>query len=323
MITLHQRNGLPNLAAEDALPVVDAHHHLWDLSAGRYPWLQDDYHEAFFLGDYRVLCQDFLPEQFLALTQRQRLIGTVHVEAERARDEQLAETHWLEQVHARFGFPNAIVAHAWFDREDSDERLAAQAARPLVRGIRSKPVTSDRPGVSIAGARGTMQDPKWLDGFSRLADHGLSWDLRVPPWHLIEAAEVAAMFPQIQIALNHTGFAWDRSAEGMRRWREGLEALALQPNVHIKLSEFGLKDSPWRYEDNRVVVLTAMEIFGPQRCMFASNFPVASLRASYDTLADGMAQMLAPMGRAVQEAVFAGNAQRFYRLNLADSGAAQ
>jgi predicted TIM-barrel fold metal-dependent hydrolase len=323
MITLHQRNGLPNLAAEDALPVVDAHHHLWDLSAGRYPWLQDDYHEAFFLGDYRVLCQDFLPEQFLALTQRQRLIGTVHVEAERARDEQLAETLWLEQVHARFGFPNAIVAHAWFDREDSDERLAAQAARPLVKGIRSKPVTSDRPGVSIAGARGTMQDPKWLDGFSRLADHGLSWDLRVPPWHLIEAAEVAAMFPQIQIALNHTGFAWDRSPEGMRRWREGLEALASQPNVHIKLSEFGLKDSPWRYEDNRVVVLTAMEIFGPQRCMFASNFPVASLRASYDTLADGMAQMLAPMGRAVQEAVFAGNAQCFYRLNLADSGAAQ
>jgi predicted TIM-barrel fold metal-dependent hydrolase len=323
MITLHQRNGLPNLAAEDALPVVDAHHHLWDLSAGRYPWLQDDYHEAFFLGDYRVLCQDFLPEQFLALTQRQRLIGTVHVEAERARDEQLAETHWLEQVHARFGFPNAIVAHAWFDREDSDERLAAQAARPLVRGIRSKPVTSDRPGVSIAGARGTMQDPKWLDGFSRLADHGLSWDLRVPPWHLIEAAEVAAMFPQIQIALNHTGFAWDRSAEGMRRWREGLEALASQPNVHIKLSEFGLKDSPWRYEDNRVVVLTALEIFGPQRCMFASNFPVASLRASYDTLADGMAQMLAPMGRAVQEAVFADNAKRFYRLNLADSGVAQ
>jgi predicted TIM-barrel fold metal-dependent hydrolase len=177
--------------------------------------------------------------------------------------------------------------------------------------------------VSIAGARGTMQDPKWLDGFSRLADHGLSWDLRVPPWHLIEAAEVAAMFPQIQIALNHTGFAWDRSDEGMRRWRKGLEALAAQPNVHIKLSEFGLKDSPWRYEDNRVVVMTALEIFGPNRCMFASNFPVAGLRASYDTITDGMAQMLAPLGRAVQEAVFADNAKRFYRLNLADSGAAQ
>lgn len=48
MITLHERNGLPNLAAEDALPIVDAHHHLWDLGNGRYPWLQDDYHEDFF-----------------------------------------------------------------------------------------------------------------------------------------------------------------------------------------------------------------------------------------------------------------------------------
>ena len=314
MITLHERNGLPNLAAEDALPIVDAHHHLWDLGNGRYPWLQDEYHEEFFLGDYRSLCRDFLPEQFLALTEKQRLVGTVHVEAERARDEQVAETCWLEQVSERYGFPNAIVAHAWFDREDSAEILAAQAARPLVRGIRSKPVTSASPDVSIAGASGTMQDPKWLEGFSRLAHHGLSWDLRVPPWHLAEAAEVAAMFPQIRIALNHTGFAWDRSPEGMARWRKGLEALALQSNVHIKLSEFGLKDSPWNYDDNRVVVLTALEIFGPERCMFASNFPVAGLRASYDTIADGMAAMLAPMGRAVQEAVFAGNARRFYRL---------
>ena len=314
MITLHERNGLPNLAAEDALPIVDAHHHLWDLGNGRYPWLQNEYHEQFFLGDYHSLCRDFLPEHFLALTERQRLVGTVHVEAERARDEQVAETRWLEQMHARFGFPNAIVAHAWFDREDSAEILAAQAARPLVKGIRSKPVTSASPEVSMAGARGTMQDPKWLEGFSRLAEHGLSWDLRVPPWHLVEAAEVAAIFPQIQIALNHTGFAWDRSPQGMARWRKGLEALALQPNVQIKLSEFGLKDLPWNYDDNRVVVLTALEIFGPSRCMFASNFPVAGLRASYDTIADGMAAMLAPLGRAVQEAVFAGNARRFYRL---------
>ncbi|WP_213939058.1 amidohydrolase family protein [Pseudomonas sp. dw_612] len=314
MITLHERNGLPNLAAEDALPIVDAHHHLWDLGQGRYPWLQDEYHEAFFLGDYHSLCRDFLPEHFLALTEKQRLIGTVHVEAERARDEQVAETRWLEQVHARYGFPNAIVAHAWFDREDSTEILAAQAARPLVKGIRSKPVTSTSPLESVAGAKGTMQDPKWLEGFSRLAEHDLSWDLRVPPWHLAEAAEVAAMFPQIRIALNHTGFAWDRSPLGMARWRAGLEALALQPNVHIKLSEFGLKDSPWNYDDNRVVVVTALEIFGPERCMFASNFPVAGLRASYDTIANGMAAMLAPLGRNVQEAVFAGNAQRFYRL---------
>ncbi|MFJ3487792.1 amidohydrolase family protein [Pseudomonas sp. NPDC090202] len=321
MISLHERNGLPNLAATDALPVVDAHHHLWDLASGHYPWLQDDYHQGFFLGDYRALCQDFLPEQFLALTQRQRLIGTVHVEAERARDQQLAETLWLEQVHARFGFPNAIVAHAWFDRDDSAEQLASQAARPLVRGIRSKPVTSASPEISVAGAPGTMQDPKWLEGFALLEKHSLSWDLRVPPWHLKEAAEVAALFPRTPIALNHTGFAWDRSASGMRRWREGLEALAAQPNVHIKLSEFGLKDQPWRYEDNRVVVATAVEIFGVERCMFASNFPVAGLRASYDTVADGVAKMLEPLGRAAQEAVFAGNARRFYRLDLNDGAA--
>ena len=84
----------------------------------------------------------------------------MHVEAERARDEQVAETRWLEQVNARYGFPNAIVAHAWFDREDSAEILAAQAARPLVKGIRSKPVTSASPEVSIAGTAGHHAGPE-------------------------------------------------------------------------------------------------------------------------------------------------------------------
>ncbi|OXC75367.1 amidohydrolase family protein [Caballeronia sordidicola] len=223
-------------------------------SEGRYPWLQEEYHDDFFLGDYHPIRQDFRAEEFLRATSNQRVIGSVHVEAERSRDEQVAETQWLHQVNERFGFPNAVVAHAWFDRDDCAEILAQQAQFPLVRGFRSNPVTSSAFDQAIAGQPGTMQDSAWLDGFALLEQFNLSWDLRVPPWHLPDAAEVTSAFPQIRIALNHAGFAWEHSEAGLRRWRGRMETLAGQPNGHVKLSEFCLKDEPWGYESNRAVV---------------------------------------------------------------------
>jgi predicted TIM-barrel fold metal-dependent hydrolase len=161
-----------------------------------------------------------------------------------------------------------------------------------------------------------MQDPAWLRGFSLLDRFNFSWDLRVPPWHLADAAEVANAFPNTKIALNHTGFPWDRSEEGLARWRRGMELLARQPNVFVKLSEFGLKDAPWNYDDNRQIVLDAVSIFGADRCMFASNFPVAGLRVSYDVLVDSMRRMLEPLGREALEKIFYRNALQFYRMTV-------
>lgn len=298
-----------------SLPIVDAHHHLWDLSQGRYPWLQQEYDaDEFFLGDYRALCQDFLPAHYRAASAGCNVVATVHVEAERERSEQVAETAWLHEQHARHGFPNAVVAHAWLDRPETEERLREHLRHPLVRGIRSKPVTSAAPEQSVHGQRGTMQDERWLRGLALLPELGLSWDLRVPSWHLAEAAEVAAMFPTLAIVLNHHGFAWDRSDAGLSLWRQGMERLARQPNVHVKLSEFGLRDRPWNEADNAVIVRETLAIFGWQRCMFASNFPVAGLRIGYRELVAAMLRMIAHLAPAQQRAVMADNALRFYRI---------
>jgi predicted TIM-barrel fold metal-dependent hydrolase len=297
--------------------VVDAHHHLWDLSQGRYPWLQQEYDAGkFFLGDYRPLCQDFLPAHYRAASEGCNVVATVHVEAERDRSEQVAETAWLHEQHARHGFPNAVVAHAWLDRPETEERLREHLRYPLVRGIRSKPVTAATPGESVHGQPGTMQDERWLRGLALLPALGLSWDLRVPSWHLAEAAEVAAMFPQLRIVLNHHGFAWDRSPEGLQRWRQGMERLAREPNVHVKLSEFGLRDQPWDEAGNAAIVRETLAIFGWQRCMFASNFPVAGLRIGYRELVAAMQRMLAHLAPEQQRAVMGGNALDFYRIAL-------
>jgi len=295
--------------------LVDAHHHLWNLAAGRYPWLQEAVEPGFFLGDYTAIRRDYLPADYRADTRGHRIVATVHVEAERARDDQLGETAWLHRMNARYGLPDAVVAHAWFHTPDAAEILAAQAAWPLVRGIRSKPVTAVTPEAPIPRGPGSMYDEQWLRGFSLLDRHGLSWDLRVPYWHLAEAAEVARLFPGTRIVLNHAGFPWDRSDPGLAAWRRGMETLARQPNVHVKVSEFGLRDVPWTLESNRGVILDTISIFGIERCMFASNFPVARLRIGYDALVDAMRQVLAEFPVAERDAFFWRNALEFYRIS--------
>ena len=298
-----------------AVTLVDAHHHLWDLGRNHYPWLSDRPEPHFFLGDYDRLKRDYLPGDYRRDAQGHNVLATVHCEAEWDRGDQVGETQWLTQVHAAQAMPTAIVAHAWFHTPDSEEVLARQAAFPLVRGIRSKPVTSLSPDAMTPGAPGTMQDPRWLEGFARLERHDFSWDLRVPFWHLYEAAAVAQAFPRTPIVLNHTGFPWDRSPAGLAAWQKAMEAIARQPNVHLKVSEFGLKDQPWDYESNRQVVLRAIGIFGIGRCMFASNFPVAGLRIDYDTLVRSVSRMLDGFSAGERHLFFVGNAAAFYRLD--------
>jgi predicted TIM-barrel fold metal-dependent hydrolase len=298
-----------------SLPVVDAHHHLWDLSRGRYPWLQDEYDpQAFFLGDYAALRRNFLPEDYRRASDGCNVVATVHVEAERDRAEQVAETAWLHEMNARYGMPDAVVAHVWLDVSETEERLLEHLRYPLVRGIRSKPVTSRAPGESVRGQPRTMQDEKWLRGLALLGKHGLSWDLRVPAWHLPEAAEVAAMFPDLPIVLNHHGFAWDRSEEGLRRWRGWLETIARQPNVHVKLSEFGVRGQPFSWAEVTRIVRETVAVFGWQRCMFASNFPVAGLRIGYPELVTGVARALDGLSPDRRRAVMRDNALQFYRI---------
>ena len=297
-----------------AVTLIDGHHHFWDLGHLYYPWLTDRPIDHFFIDDIRGLQRNYLPDDYRRDAKGHNVLGTVHIEAECDRSRQVAETEWLTQVNACHGVPNAIVAHAWFHTDDAEEVIARQSAFPLVRGIRSKPVTSASPGERVAGAPGTMQDPRWLRGLALLEKYDLTWDLRVPAWHLADAAEVAASFPHIKIVLNHLGFPWDRSEEGLARWRRGMEALARQPNVHLKVSEFGLKGQPWDYESNRRVVREGIEIFGIDRSMFASNAPVACLKISYDALVRGVKRMLEDYPEEDQSRFFWRNAHAFYRL---------
>jgi predicted TIM-barrel fold metal-dependent hydrolase len=294
--------------------IIDSHHHLWRLAEGHYPWLQEAYDPAsFILGEYAALCQDFGVVEYRDAHGEMPVVATVHVEAERSRDEALAETRWL---HEQPGLPHAVVAYADFAAPDIDAQLAAQAAFQRVRGIRCKPRTATRPDTSMRGEPGTLQDARWLAGLARLEAHGLSWDLRVPFWHLEEAAAVLRDLPRLNVVLEHAGLPWDRSEQGLAAWRRGMQALADCPNVYVKLSEFGLRGVPWRFEDNAPIVRDTVSIFGWQRCMFGSNFPVASLRLGYRALVQAMSGALAHLSPEARRAIWHDNALRFYRIEL-------
>jgi predicted TIM-barrel fold metal-dependent hydrolase len=317
MVSIHARNAHQAAAGhtDNEIAVVDAHHHLWDLASGHYPWLQDAYDEKhFFLGAYDDICRNFLPEDYLNTSANHKIMATVHIEAERDRAEQLDETAWLHQVNQKHGFPNAVVAYAAFDAPDLAAQLAKHAAFALVRGIRCKPVTAAAPDHALTSIKGTMHDTVWLDGLSQLEQYGWSWDARVPSWHLDDLARVAADFRNIPIALNHTGLPWDRSKSGLALWRRRLEQLAEEPNVSIKLSEFGVRDHEWNPDEVIDIIRQAVAIFGPTRCMFASNFPVSRVKVSYDTLLATFAEALKHHDRSDVENIMANNALRFYKI---------
>jgi predicted TIM-barrel fold metal-dependent hydrolase len=297
----------------EELEIVDAHHHLWDLN-NHYPWLSDHPEPDFLLGDYTALKRSYLPEDYRLDAHGLNVVATVHIEAEYDRAHPVDETAWLHRIHERHGMPNAIVAHAFLHSDSLEETLTGHRKFPLVRGIRSKPLTARTARDARPDSAGSLHDPNWRRGMKLLAKHDLSWDLRVPFWHLEEATSALQDVPELRVALNHTGLPWDRSEEGLKAWRAGMKALAANPNVHCKVSELGLKHAAWTVEGNRRVVLEALEIFGVERCMFGSNFPVAGLRVGYRAQLAGLLKILERLSPADLRRIFKENAQRFYRV---------
>jgi predicted TIM-barrel fold metal-dependent hydrolase len=285
--------------------IVDAHHHLWQLSGGPlyYPWLQDEKPHEFFLGDYAALRKDYLPADYRRDSAGHEVVKTVHVEAECSREQQVEETRWLMEMNVKHGMPNAIVGHAWFHTQNAERIIAQQAEFSLMRGIRSKPADE-----------AMMRDPTWLAGLKLLGKYGLSWDLRVKTWELEAAAAVVRQIPDIPVVLNHTGFPWDRSAAGLEMWRKGMRALAACGNAWCKLSCLCLPKGGWDYEDNKRIIEETLDIFGVGRCMFASNFPVDGLRVSYERMFSDFKRMSAALSESERARLFHDNAAEFYRL---------
>jgi predicted TIM-barrel fold metal-dependent hydrolase len=294
-------------------PIVDAHHHLWDLSMDCHPWLRPARGEMVF-GDNAPLRRDYLPTDYRSDARNQRVVATVHVEASWDPADPVAETAWLESLDDRRGIAARYVAHVALDSPDAAALLERQAAFPRVVGIRDILSWHPDPARSFVDRPDRMDDPAWRGGLARLAGLGLSFDLMIYPGQMADALRLVRDFPGQIFILNHCGSPADRDPEGMARWRAGLAALGREPNVHLKISDLVAYDHHWTPESLRAVVLTCLDAFGPARSLFASDFPVAGLHAAFDHVWDGFKAFTADLAPAEQRALFHDNARRLYRI---------
>jgi predicted TIM-barrel fold metal-dependent hydrolase len=298
----------------DDFPIVDPHQHFWDLGRNYYPWLCDPKPIPFRYGDYTALKRNYLPPDYQRDAGGLNIVKTVHAEALWEASDPAGETRWLEQVAQEFGYPHACIGAAHFARDDIERVLAAHAKSKLTRGMRNFPTAADKPADAKRGEPGSMDDPKWRRGYALLEKHGFSFDLQTPWWHLDAAAELARDFPNTPIIVVHAGLPVDRSEEGLAGWRAALELVAAQPNVSIKISGLGRPGLPWTLIANGLIIRDAINIFGPERAMFASNYPVDSLAGSFQMIYGGFRAAVSNRQIEERRMLFHDNAVRIYRL---------
>jgi len=298
----------------ESFPIVDCHQHFWRLGEGNYPWLEESQPARHRYGPAGAIQKDYLPADYRDDTAGFEITATVHVEAEWNPADPVAETRWLHDLAAAEGRPNAIVAQAWFARDDIAAVLACHAAFPLVRAVRQKPAATPSPEQYQPGLPGSMSDPVWQRGYGLLATHGLHYELQTRYWHLSEAAALARDFAHIPIVLNHAGVPEDRGELGLAAWRAGMEELAEQPNVKVKISGIGEAGRPWSLARNGPIVREVIRIFGVDRCMFASNYPVDRLVGSFATIFNGFLAMTEELSDGDRRKLFHDNAAATYRL---------
>lgn len=299
-------------------PVVDAHFHLWDLARFHYPWLADPGAEG--------LQWDYLVDDWQRDTKDVELLATVHVQAEidHAADP-AEETAWLASLaaeqDAERAVPTVCVGYADLRAPDLDEVLDRHQQHALFRGVRQEAWYDPESTRADVPRTNLLDDPAWVAGLDRLAARGLSFDLLVW-WHQLEQA--AAIFgdrPDLPVVLEHTGVPADASPEARELWRRGMRAFAAQvPHAILKISGLIFVSSTWALDEVAPVVREAMDAFGPERCMFASNFPVDKLAIGYTELWDAYDRFTADCSAQERAAMFRENALRVYRIDAAAAG---
>jgi predicted TIM-barrel fold metal-dependent hydrolase len=293
---------------------VDAHVHFWALERLRYPWLTPPFNDDGPNGSVEPIAHDYGVDDYLADMARWNVAGAVHVDAGAHPDDALAETQWLQSLADERGLPSAIVAFAALDDPNLDALLEAHAAHRSVRGIRHIVNWHPDPRRSYT-PRDVTADPAWQAGFGRLARHGLSFDLQCYPAQMPTVAVLAARHDDIPVIINHLGMPVPSDPDGIDTWRHGMRALAALPHVAVKISGVGFACRPWTIEQIRPLILETIDLFGTSRAMIASDVPTDKLFGSPDDHLAAYAEITAGFSDDERDALFAGNAQRIYRID--------
>jgi L-fuconolactonase len=282
---------------DDIHSLLDSHVHFWDPHRLHYPWLAGE----------PALNRTFLPVD-LSAARRSEGGGVLVVEADRASGEAMAEVDWLTGL-AHAGAPvRGVVAHVPLEWGLACRPMLAElAARPLVVGVRR--LLQDQPtGFAVTA--------NFVAGVRQLAEHRFVLDLCVRDRQLGEVTELARRCPEITFVLDHLG----KPAVGrrpLRDWARDVDRLAALPNVACKLS--GLTSEADRATRTPAhlgpYLRHAVAAFGPARCMFGSDWPVASLTTTYGGWLGTVRQAVADLTAADRHRIMIRTAETVYGLD--------
>jgi predicted TIM-barrel fold metal-dependent hydrolase len=291
--------------------MIDAHHHIWlqkDL-----PWLLGPEQPRIF-GPYAAIKRDYLIEEYLADLAGTGIEKSVYVQANWAPNWHVDEVAWVQSVSGQSGWPNGIVGYADFTVDDVCPQLEKLKPYSLMRGIRQQFHWHENPLYRFAQRPDLPADRTVQKNIAYLADYGWSFDLQVFPDQMADAAKLARACPDVTFILQHAGMLEDTSDNGWKGWRDNMRRLAECDNVVTKLSAFGTfihrNDATFIHQ----MIVETEKIFGAERCMFGSNYPIEKLWTSYAELFDAFQKGASKLSKKAQKAIFNDTAARVYQL---------
>jgi predicted TIM-barrel fold metal-dependent hydrolase len=294
------------------VPLVDAHHHVWrqaDLA-----WLQGPPQPRIF-GEYAAIRRDYPIEEYLEEARATGVVRSVYVQTNWPPGREVEEVAWVQSVADRHGFPHAIVGYADLGAPTVGVTLDGMMRHPRLRGIRQQLHWHEEALYRFAARPDLTEDPAWRRGLGEVARRGLVFELQVFAPQMEGAARLVRDFPHLTFVLLHAGMLENRTPEGWTRWRAGMRALAAAPNVCVKLSGLGTFVRACSTALWGPVIRETVERFGPDRCMFGSNFPIEKLWTTYGEVVRVTVECLGHLAAGQQRAVLHDTADRVYRLS--------
>jgi predicted TIM-barrel fold metal-dependent hydrolase len=292
-------------------PAIDTHHHIWRRKD--VGWLADPPIPRMF-GDYFGLRREYPVEEWMNDILPHGFTKSVHVTAMWGPGKELEETRWLQATADKHGFPHGIVCNANLTDPNVEAAVKEQKQFPNLRGVRHMLYWDTDPVRQGAPRPDLCNSAEFRRGFALLEKHDLSFELQVYAVQANYAVELIKAFPNVRMILVHAGMLTDRTAQAIEEWRAALAAMAAFPNLHVKLSGLGMFSHGITYLQTRQVIRDCIQIFGIERVIYGSNFPLEKLHASYADFFALYRKILAEYTEAEQRKVLHDNAANFYRL---------
>jgi predicted TIM-barrel fold metal-dependent hydrolase len=265
-------------------------------------------------GPYEPIRRDYPMSEYLADRAGTGVGKAVYVQANWPPGRAGDEVAFVEGLAVETGWPHAIVGYADMTVEDVRPALDRLARFPRMRGVRQQFHWHENPLYRFASGPDLCRDPRVRRNIARLADYGWCFDLQVFAAQMEGAAGLADACPGVTFVLQHAGMPEDLSDAGRAEWRAGLALLAACPNVVAKLSGFGTFVHRVDPELIGWIVGETVGLFGADRCLFGSNFPIEKLWTDYASLLDAHRRAAGGLSDGEQRAIFRDTATRVYRL---------